>query len=54
MTLHGLGKLVDSAKEPRKEYLFKQEKNLIIELVVGETECTTVQEMGLNLCFKWC
>lgn len=45
LTLQGLGNQVDSAKEPRKEYLFKQEKNLIIEFV---------QEMGLNPCFKWC
>lgn len=32
MTLQGLGNQVDSAKGPRKEYLFKQEKNLIIEV----------------------
>jgi hypothetical protein len=32
---------VDSAKGPRKEYVFKQEKNLIVEFVVGETACST-------------
>ena len=40
--LQGLGNQADSAKEPRKEYLCKQEKNLITEFVVGETECNTV------------
>lgn len=39
--IQGLGNQVDSAKGPRKEYVFKQEKNLIVEFVVGETACST-------------